>query len=141
MVLDAFSHTTDMLLELKPSPHTPILREGIDLAARAGASANRGWLMGTLGDVLGMLVKLEEAEICQREALALAEAVADEPLRGMRLNGLSWVVLERGRIDEAAELGEASFLVLAENPEPQSQILSTGCEGRSPRRSEMMLLR
>ena len=107
-----------------------ILREGVDLAARVGASANRGWLMGTLGDVLGLLGNLEEAEICQREALALAEAVADEPLRGMRLNGLSWVVLERGRIEEAAELGEASFLVLAENPEPQSQIFVHGLRGK-----------
>ena len=106
-----------------------IVREGIDLAARAGASANRGWLMGTLADVLAVLGNLDEAEVCQREALALAEAVADEPLRGMRLNGLAWIVMQRGRIEEAAELGEASFGVLAENPEPQSQIYVHGLRG------------
>jgi class 3 adenylate cyclase/tetratricopeptide (TPR) repeat protein len=99
-----------------------IIREGIELCSRTGNLANRAWHMGTLGDALSVLGSLGEAEDCQREAVALAEAVGDEPARGMRLNSLAWMVLQRGRIEEAIELGEASFVVLAENPEPQSQI-------------------
>jgi class 3 adenylate cyclase/tetratricopeptide (TPR) repeat protein len=99
-----------------------ILREGIDLAARAGSPANGAWLMGTLGDVLDLLGNLEEAEAWQREALELAATVADEPLRGMRLTGLASVVLQRGRIEEAAQLLEASSSISVDNPEPQSEV-------------------
>ena len=99
-----------------------ILREGIELDARSGNLANRAWHLGTLGDVLNLQGNLEEAEACQREAIALAETVAEEPLRGMRLNALAWTVLQRGRIEEAAGLLDASQAVLDENPEPQSHI-------------------
>ncbi|HEX6329712.1 MAG TPA: AAA family ATPase, partial [Actinomycetota bacterium] len=97
-----------------------VLREGLELAQRAGAKNHAGWMTGSLGDVTFGLGRLEEAESFQREAIELALAVGDEPLRGMRLTGLAAVALFRGRLDEAeATLGDATR-ILEENREPQS---------------------
>ncbi len=99
-----------------------ILREGLELAQRAGAKNNEGWLAGNLGDTLFRLGLLEEAEATQRRAIELAAAIGDEPLRGMRLQGLALIVLFRGRTDEAESIHRESIPVVDENPEPQSQM-------------------
>jgi hypothetical protein len=88
-----------------------------------------GWLAGSLGDIGFRLGTLEESERLQREALELAKTVGDEPLRGMRLNALAFVVLFRGRIEEAEAIFLESVPVLHENPEPQSQIFIPQFEG------------
>ena len=106
-----------------------VLREGLELAQRAGAKSHVSWMTGSLGDVLFRLGRLEEAEQLQREALALAKEVGDEPLRGMRLTALAAVVLFRGRFDEAEAIHRESVPVLNENPEPQSQIFIPFVEG------------
>ncbi len=99
-----------------------VLREGLELAQRAGARWNMGWLKGSLGDGLFRLGRLEEAEALQREAIELAVQVGDEPLRGMRLTALAAVVLFRGRHEEAEAIHRESIPILDGNPEPQSQI-------------------
>jgi class 3 adenylate cyclase/tetratricopeptide (TPR) repeat protein len=106
-----------------------ILREGLELARRAGSINHMGWLTGSIGDVLWQLGRLEEAEALQRKAVELAVEVGDEPLRGMRLSSLAAVVLYRGRIDEAEAIHHESIPILNENPEPQSQIFIPGMEG------------
>ena len=106
-----------------------VLREGLELAQRAGAKSHMSWMTGSLGDVLFRLGQLEEAERLQREALALAKEVGDEPLRGMRLTALAAAVLFRGRLDESEAIHRESVPVLNENPEPQSQIYIPFVEG------------
>ena len=106
-----------------------VLREGLELAQRAGAKSHAGWMTGSLGDLAFWLGRLEEAETLQRDALELAREVGDEPLRGMRLTALAAAVVFRGRYDEAEAIHRESILVLNENPEPQSQIFIPWMEG------------
>jgi tetratricopeptide (TPR) repeat protein len=106
-----------------------VVREGLELAMRAGARGHVSWLTGSLGDGLFRLGELAEAEALQREAVDLAIEVGDEPLRGMRLSGLAAVLLFRGKVDEAGEVHRASVPILNENPEPQSQIFIPMLEG------------
>jgi class 3 adenylate cyclase/tetratricopeptide (TPR) repeat protein len=106
-----------------------LLHEGIELAQRAGSRGNAAWLLGSLGDIALVLGDLEEAEQHQRHALALAEEVTDEPLRGMRMNGVAWAVLLRGNIEEAADLARRSAEILRDNPEPQAEIYVYSLDG------------
>jgi len=106
-----------------------VIREGLELVQRVGARQNEGWLTGSLGDVLGRLGRLKEAEACQRRAVEVAMNVGDEPLRGMRLTGLAWVLLLRGRLEEAEEVLRAAIPSIEANPEPQSLVFIPWMEG------------
>ena len=106
-----------------------VLREGLDLARRAGAKSHMGWLTGSLGDIVFRLGRLEEAEALQREATALAIEVGDEPLHGMRLTALAAALLFLGRLEEAEAAHRESIPILNANPEPQSQIFIPMIEG------------
>ena len=106
-----------------------VLREGLELAQRAGARNNEAWLTGSLGDMLFRVGKLNEAEALQRRAVELAVEVGDEPLHGMRLTALAAALVFRGKLDEAETVYRASIPVLNENPEPQSQIFIPMVEG------------
>ena len=97
-----------------------LLREGIEVAERAGGAA--GWLIGNLADVLFDLGRLSEAETEQRRAIEMAILEGDEPLRGMRLAQLSVNLLTQGRLDEAEQVHAESVPILEANPEPQSEI-------------------
>lgn len=106
-----------------------VLREGLEVARRAGAKSHMGWLIGSLGDVGFRLGKLEEAEALQREAIELSIEIGDEPLRGMRLTALAGALLFRGRLDEAESIHRESIPILNDNPEPQSQLFIPMTEG------------
>ncbi|MGZ4154260.1 MAG: AAA family ATPase, partial [Actinomycetota bacterium] len=99
-----------------------VLQEGIELAERAGAVGNLAWLLGTLSDITSELGDLQETEHTERRAIVLAEESGDAPLLGIRLNGLAWVVLLRGRVDEADELYRQAVAILELNREPQADI-------------------
>jgi class 3 adenylate cyclase/tetratricopeptide (TPR) repeat protein/nicotinamide riboside kinase len=99
-----------------------ILEEGIEIARKAGARHNLAWQMGSLGDVLAELGRLPEAEEAEREALEMAEEVADEPLIGMRTQFLGQLRFLRGDLREADELYRRAEPLLRQNPEPQSQL-------------------
>jgi tetratricopeptide (TPR) repeat protein len=99
-----------------------VLREGLELAQRAGAKGHEAWLTGSLGDILFGLGHLEEAETLQHRAVDLAVASGDEPLHGMRLTALAAALLFRGKLDEAETVHRRSIPILNANPEPQSQI-------------------
>jgi tetratricopeptide (TPR) repeat protein len=100
-----------------------VLHEGIELAERAGAVGYLAWFMGTLSDATTELGLLEETEATERESIALAERAGDEPLRGIRLNQLAWVVFLRGRLDEAVALQAQAVPILEDNREPQAEVL------------------
>jgi tetratricopeptide (TPR) repeat protein len=106
-----------------------VLREGLELAQRAGARSHAGWITGSLGDEALDFGDLEEAEALQRDAMQLALEVGDEPLHGMRLTGLAAAILFRGRIDEAAAILREAIPILEANPEPQSQVHIPFIEG------------
>jgi tetratricopeptide (TPR) repeat protein len=99
-----------------------VLREGRELAQRAGAKSHQGWITGSLGDVAFKLGRLEESESFQREAVELAVAVGDEPLRGMRLIGLAAALLFRGRLEDAQAVLEEAIPIVRANPEPQADL-------------------
>ncbi len=106
-----------------------VLREGLELAQRAGSLSHEGWLTGSIGDVLYKLGGLKEDERLQRRAVELAGIVGDEPLHGMRLNALAFAILFRGRLDEAERDHREAIPILNANPEPQSQIFIPQLEG------------
>ena len=103
-----------------PVATVEVLREGLELALRSGTIANGGWIAGSLGDLLQLVGRLEEAEENERLAVSLAQRVGDEPLIGQRLISLATVVLWRGRIDEAVAIRDQAVPILAANPEPQA---------------------
>jgi tetratricopeptide (TPR) repeat protein len=99
-----------------------VCREGLELAQRAGARPNEGWLTGSLGDVLARVGKLAEAEDYQRRAVELAAEIGDEPLRGMRMTALAYVRMLRGRLEEAEATQREAVPMIEANPEPQSLV-------------------
>jgi class 3 adenylate cyclase/tetratricopeptide (TPR) repeat protein len=99
-----------------------VLREGLELAQRAGARSHAGWLIGSIGDVIARLGRLEEAEECQRRAVELAIEVGDEPLHGMRLTALAGALLTRGRLEAAQAAQRDAIPIINANPEPQSLV-------------------
>ncbi len=98
-----------------------VVREGIEVARRAGARQNLGWLLGTLGDALLDMGRLPEAEVVQLEALEHATAVRDGPLTGMRSIYLGRIRFLRGDLDEAVALLATAEDLFQENPEPQTE--------------------
>ena len=102
-----------------PAGAVESLREGLELALRAGSIQNAGWIAGTLGDAELILGRLEESEQRQRQAVDLAKRVQDVPLTGQRLGALALAVLFRGRVEEAHELWSETLPILTANPEPQ----------------------
>jgi ATP/maltotriose-dependent transcriptional regulator MalT len=100
-----------------------IVREGIEVARKAGARHNLGWQLGTLGDVLFEQGRLPEAELVQQEALEHATAVADVPLICMRTVYLGRIRFTRGDLEEAVALFGRAEDLFQENPEPQTEVL------------------
>jgi tetratricopeptide (TPR) repeat protein len=99
-----------------------ILREGLELADRAGARPQTAWLSLNLGDVSIRLGRLEEAEEWHRRSRVLAVEVGDEPLRGMAQARLAAVLLFGGRVEEAEAELRGAVPILEANPEPQSHV-------------------
>ncbi|MEX2406895.1 MAG: tetratricopeptide repeat protein, partial [Actinomycetota bacterium] len=106
-----------------------VMREGLELAQRAGARSHEGWLTGSIGDMAAPLGRLEEAEAHQRRAIELAIEVGDEPLKGMRLTSLAWALLAQGRLEEAEATHREAIPILHANPEPQSAVFIPYNEG------------
>ncbi|HEX6844456.1 MAG TPA: hypothetical protein VF235_05000, partial [Actinomycetota bacterium] len=99
-----------------------ILLEGEELARKAGVRTNLGWILGSLGDNAAIVGDLRDAERYQREAVDLAREVASDPLLGMRLNALGYVLAGQGRLDEARGALAASERLSRANPEPQNEM-------------------
>ncbi|MGE5460915.1 MAG: ATP-binding protein [Solirubrobacterales bacterium] len=105
-----------------PLAAVEVLREGLEIALRSGTIELGGWIAGSVGDMLILLGRLAEAEEHERQAVGLARRVGDEPLLGMRLIFLAFVVLMRGRLEEAVAIHAEAAPVLIANPEPQSAL-------------------
>ena len=103
--------------------------EGLTLARKAGGRGWIGWIGGTLSDIALQLGELPESERMTRESIEDAIAAGDQPLLGLRHLGLAWVLLWRGRVDEAAAALERSDQILRDKPEPQVAIPRSAVAG------------
>ena len=110
---------TTRLAAKGPAATAEVLREGLELSLRAGTLGMSAWISGTLGDCLDVLGRLEETEAYQRQSLEIARRVGDEPLIGQRLTAVGFVMLERGRMEEAVSYRDEAATVIAASPEPQ----------------------
>ena len=61
------------------------LPKALELARKAGATANVGWILGSLGDNAAIAGSMADAEAFEREAIEQALAVGSEPLLAMRV--------------------------------------------------------
>ncbi|MBI2237986.1 MAG: AAA family ATPase [Actinobacteria bacterium] len=127
LLLRVSNNLPSVLLEYAPQRERgeAILREGLELARRAGQREMEGWILGTLSYYMATLGRLVEAEECATAALEAARAVANTPLVGQLLGGLAYVKLARGArgaLDEAEPILEEAMGILRENPEPQADV-------------------
>jgi class 3 adenylate cyclase/tetratricopeptide (TPR) repeat protein len=106
-----------------------VLREGLELARRAGATGHEGWLMGSLADILVRVGRLEEAEAFSRAAVDSSFAHGDRAHWALRKGSLALIVLLRGRLDEAEAIHRESLPILQENAEPQGLLFIPTIEG------------
>jgi tetratricopeptide (TPR) repeat protein len=104
-----------------PEKTLDVLREGFDLAMRAGVYANAGWLCGSVGDTLMTIGRLDEAHEYLERAVELARRVGDMPLVGMRMAALAQNLLFRGRVEEAIALRSEALPIIEADPEPQAE--------------------
>jgi tetratricopeptide (TPR) repeat protein len=128
-LMRAYNNVANTMSEQDLAEAEAVLREGLELALRAGTRANAAWIMGSLGDTVYRLGRLEEAEGYMRGAYELASEVHDEPLAGQRVMALAFPVLFRGRAEEARALIAQAQPLLDANPEPQAQMYPPQLEG------------
>jgi tetratricopeptide (TPR) repeat protein len=124
LILRNCNNLPAMLHDIAPDPERQlrILREGLELARKAGVRDSQSWLLGSLSDELGEEGELETAERLAREAVEVARAIENPVLVGLRVGAGAWVLLIRGKIDEAERWFREAAEIEAANPEPQSRI-------------------
>ncbi len=124
LILRNCNNLPAMLHDIAPDPERQlrILREGLELAQKAGVRDSQSWILGSLSDELGEEGDLETAEALAREAVDLARAIENPVLVGLRAGAGAWVLLARGKIDEAERWFREAAEIEAANPEPQSRI-------------------
>jgi tetratricopeptide (TPR) repeat protein len=81
-----------------------LVREGVELARRAGHEERLAWMLANLSDYLVDLGRLEEAEPYAREGLGVARAVGEIPRIGFSLVTLGYLCALTKRVDEAERL-------------------------------------
>ncbi|HWQ24769.1 MAG TPA: AAA family ATPase, partial [Gaiellaceae bacterium] len=91
-----------------------LVREGADLAKRAGHVGQIAWMQGNLADYLVDMGKLGEAEPCAREGLEAARVTGEVARTGYSLLMLAWILTLRDRLDEAEALLTEAGPVLAQ---------------------------
>jgi ATP/maltotriose-dependent transcriptional regulator MalT len=89
-----------------------LVREGGELAQRAGHVEQFAWMQGNLADYLADMGMLHEAEVCARDGLEAARLTGEVPRMGYSLLMLAWLLTLQDRLDEAeALLAEAGPVV------------------------------
>ncbi|MFN2489220.1 MAG: BTAD domain-containing putative transcriptional regulator [Actinomycetota bacterium] len=81
-----------------------LVREGLDLARRAGHIEQVAWMQGNLSDYLVDMGRLEEAETPAREGLEAARSTGELPRIGYSLLMLSFLLVLRSELEEAERL-------------------------------------
>ena len=96
--------------------------EGLAMAYRGGGPGWTAWIAGTVSEISVALGDLSEAEDLARDTVEYALASGDTPLTGMRHVVLAWILLLRGKPDEAEPLLAEAAIYLEGNREPQLQL-------------------
>jgi tetratricopeptide (TPR) repeat protein len=124
LLLRNYNNLPSTLHDAAPDPArgVALLREGLDLARKAGVRDSQAWILGTLAEHTFEEGDLEEAERLEREALEIARALGNPTVAGMRSGALAWVLAVRGQLDEAETLFGTSDEWEAQNPEPQVRV-------------------
>jgi DNA-binding SARP family transcriptional activator/class 3 adenylate cyclase len=81
-----------------------LVREGLELARRAGHIEQVAWMQGNLSDYLVDMGRLQEAEEPAREGLKAARASGEPPRIGYSLATLAYLLVLRSELDEAEQL-------------------------------------
>jgi class 3 adenylate cyclase/tetratricopeptide (TPR) repeat protein len=106
-----------------------ILREGLELARKAGRADRVAWIVGTLGECMAVLGRLDEAEEYLHLAVESARRVSDAPYIGMSLEALGMVKLLKGNLEAAEQVHGEATRILQSNREPQSEALAAELGG------------
>jgi predicted ATPase/class 3 adenylate cyclase len=103
--------------------------EGVELAEKGRGEGWLGWIHNTAAEVSLYLGDLDEAEREIRVSLEHAEAANDQPLIGLSSGILAWILLWRGRPEEAGEALSSARGILRDMPEPQGDIFVERVDG------------
>jgi tetratricopeptide (TPR) repeat protein len=106
-----------------------LAREGLELAEKGRGEGWLGWIRNTGAEVSLNLGELDEAEREVRASIHHAAAAGDQPLVGLASGILSWVLLWRGRPDDAKEALARARGILREMPEPQGDVVLERIDG------------
>ena len=92
------------------------------MAHRGGGPGWTAWIAGTLTEISVALGDLPEAEEMARDTLEYAVSSGDAPLTGMRYVVLAWILLLRGKREEAEPFLAEAARYLEGNQEPQLRL-------------------
>jgi predicted ATPase/class 3 adenylate cyclase len=106
-----------------------IALEGLELAEKGRGEGWLAWILNTAAEISIALGELEEAERGVRVSIEHATAAGDQPLVGLSSGILGWVLLWRGRLEEAEEALSRSRGILSDLPEPQGELILERVDG------------
>jgi predicted ATPase/class 3 adenylate cyclase len=106
-----------------------ITLEGLELAEKGRGEGWLGWIRGTAAEVSLNLGELDDAEQGVRASIEHATVAGDQPLIGLSSGILSWILLWRGRPNEAQEALTRAREIQREMPEVQAEITMERIEG------------
>jgi class 3 adenylate cyclase/tetratricopeptide (TPR) repeat protein len=98
-----------------------LAHEGLELARRAGNTANVAWTTQMLSDFALDLGRLDESGQWAAQALEASRAVGDAIVVGYSLERIAYLDAVRGNPDEAERVLAEARPILDENPEPWLQ--------------------
>jgi tetratricopeptide (TPR) repeat protein len=103
--------------------------EGLELAEKGRGEGWQGWIRNTAAEISLNLGELDDAERSCRASVEHAMAAGDRPLVGLASGILSWILLWRGRLEEAATTLTRAREILREMPEPQGDTVLERIDG------------
>ena len=98
-----------------------LMREGIEVARRAGSLANTAWMEGNLSDYLIDMGRLEEAERLAQSALRAARTVGESLRIAYCLSTISHLDLMRGNIEPAERALDEVRSIVRGSPDPYAE--------------------
>jgi predicted ATPase/class 3 adenylate cyclase len=127
----AYNNYASLLVQYGSDLHRAreVALEGLELAEKGRGAGWLGWMGETAAEVSLNLGELSDAERGARASIEHATAAGDRPLVGLTSGILSWVLLWRGRLDEAREALARARGILREMPEPQGEVVLERIDG------------
>jgi tetratricopeptide (TPR) repeat protein len=123
LLLRVLVHIEGALEEFRGDYHRAIelAHEGLELARRAGNTANVAWTTQMLSDLAVDLGRLDESRRWATQALEASRAVGDAIVIGYSLERIAYLHAMGGEPDEAQRVLEEARPIIDDNPEPWLQ--------------------